>query len=165
MDDTQKTQDPEELLTVKQFAEELNLTPQAIYKQLNTRLSPYLVEKNGVKMLKRQAILDIFPDHTEKSEKAEENASQEAFNQLSNSYQQLLNVLQTELKQKDDQIKSLQLLLSQQQQLLAQQQQINLLSQKQPDPPADAPVHNTADPAPVTTDAPKKSFWKRLFDL
>lgn len=59
MDDTQKTQDPEELLTVKQFAEELNLTPQAIYKQLNTRLSPYLVEKNGVKMLKRQAILDI----------------------------------------------------------------------------------------------------------
>lgn len=43
MDDTQKTQDPEELLTVKQFAEELNLTPQAIYKQLNTRLSPYLV--------------------------------------------------------------------------------------------------------------------------
>ena len=97
--------------------------------------------------------------------KPKKNASQEAFNQLSNSYQQLLNVLQTELKQKDDQIKSLQLLLSQQQQLLAQQQQINLLSQKQPDPPADAPVHNAADPAPVTPDEPKKSFWKRLFDL
>ena len=165
MDDTPKAQDSEEVLTVKQCAEELNLTPQAIYKQLNTRLSPYLVEKNGVKMLKRQAILDIFPDHAEKSEKSEENASQEAFNQLSNSYQQLLNTLQTELKQKDEQIKSLQMLLSQQQQLLAQQQQINLLSLKQPDPPADAPVHNTADPAPVTPDEPKKSFWKRLFDL
>lgn len=99
MDDTQKTQDPEELLTVKQFAEELNLTPQAIYKQLNTRLSPYLVEKNGVKMLKRQAILDIFPDHTEKVKsrrKCFSGGFQPAFQQLPTVVKRIANRVEAE---------------------------------------------------------------------
>ena len=45
-----------ELLTVKQFAKEANITRSAIYQRLKTSLKPYYIERNGVKYIQRAAL-------------------------------------------------------------------------------------------------------------
>ena len=47
------------LLTIAAFAEQVGVTPQAIYKRLKTDLAPFLVEENGAKLLKTEA-LNLF---------------------------------------------------------------------------------------------------------
>jgi len=46
----------DELLSVSDFAKKLNISVQAVYKQLNGKLKPYLIIDNGKKMLRAEAL-------------------------------------------------------------------------------------------------------------
>ena len=54
----------DELLSVSDFAKKLNISVQAVYKQLNGKLKPYLTIVNGKKMLQAQA-LEVLRDDAE----------------------------------------------------------------------------------------------------
>lgn len=95
-----------EYLSIKDFAAAVGVSQQAIYKQLNNKLKPYLKVVENKKMLDIAA-LELFK-------------KQEKTNQVE---QQLINMLQTELNKKNEQIAELQKLLSQEQQLNAMNQQ------------------------------------------
>lgn len=95
-----------EYLSIKDFAAAVGVSQQAVYKQLNNKLKPYLKVVENKKMLDIAA-LELFK-------------KQEKTNQVE---QQLINMLQTELNKKNEQIAELQKLLSQEQQLNAMNQQ------------------------------------------
>ena len=52
--------DDKELLTIKEFAELSGRTTQAVYKQLNTKLSPFVKLVNNKKMLEKRALKEVF---------------------------------------------------------------------------------------------------------
>lgn len=45
-----------ELLTIADFAEKAEVTVQAVYSRLKKDLAPYLIEENGIKYLKQDAL-------------------------------------------------------------------------------------------------------------
>ena len=49
-----------ELLTIKEFADLAGKSPQAIYKQLNSRLKPFVQSVDNKKMLKSKALWEVF---------------------------------------------------------------------------------------------------------
>lgn len=51
-----------EYLTVADFARRAGVTKQAVYKQLNNRLSKYVIEENGRKLIKSTALNDLYND-------------------------------------------------------------------------------------------------------
>lgn len=51
-----------EYLTVADFAKRAGVTKQAVYKQLNNRLSKYVIEENGRKLIKSTALNDLYSD-------------------------------------------------------------------------------------------------------
>lgn len=95
-----------EYITIKDFATAAGVSQQAIYKQLNNKLKPYLKVVDSKKMLEKSA-LSLFC-REEKSNGVE---------------QQLINMLQTELNEKNKQIAELQKLLDQAQRLHAAEKQ------------------------------------------
>lgn len=95
-----------EYLSIKEFAAAVGVSQQAIYKQLNNKLKPYLKVVGNRKVLEKSA-LELF-------KKEEKTTTVE---------QQLINMLQTELNKKNEQIEVLQQLLCQEQQLNAMNQQ------------------------------------------
>ena len=52
----------DELLSVSDFAKKLNISVQAVYKQLNGKLKPYLTIVNGKKMLQAEALEALQSD-------------------------------------------------------------------------------------------------------
>ena len=127
-----------EYISIKEFAELAGVSQQAIYKQLNNKLKPYLKVVEGKKTLEKSA-LELF--------KKQENSS--------TVEQQLINMLQTELNQKNEQIATLQKLLDQEQQLHAMaRQELLLLQEKNQEP-------EVIEPEP--TEPEKKSWWKKIF--
>ena len=95
-----------DFLTIKEFAEAVGVSQQAIYKQLNNKLKPYLKVVDNKKMLDKSA-LELF-ETKEDTTKVE---------------QQLINMLQTELNKKNEQIEKLQQALDQAQKLHAMEKQ------------------------------------------
>lgn len=95
-----------EYLSIKEFAAAVGVSQQAIYKQLNNKLKPYLKLVDNKKMLEKTA-LSLF----EKEEK------------INGVEQQLINMLQNELNKKNEQIAELQKLLDQAQKLNAMDKQ------------------------------------------
>lgn len=95
-----------EYLSIKEFAAAVGISPQAVYKQLNNKLKPYLKTVDGKKTIEKSA-LSLF----EKEPKTNEVE------------QQLINMLQTELNEKNKQIAELQKLLDQAQRLHAAEKQ------------------------------------------
>lgn len=127
-----------EYLSIKEFAELVGVSQQAIYKQLNNKLKPYLKVVDNKKMLNKSAV-ELFkkPDNSSTVE------------------QQLINMLQTELNQKNEQIATLQKLLDQEQQLHAMtRQELLLLEEKNREPEVEAPE---------PTEPEKKSWWQKIF--
>ena len=49
-----------ELVTVKEFAKMADKSQQAIYKQLNNRLNPYIQLIDNQKMLETRALSEVF---------------------------------------------------------------------------------------------------------
>ena len=95
-----------EYLSIKEFAAAVGISPQAVYKQLNNKLKPYLKTVDGKKTIEKSALF-LF----EKEPKTNEVE------------QQLINMLQTELNEKNKQIAELQKLLDQAQRLHAAEKQ------------------------------------------
>lgn len=107
-----------EYISIKEFATAAGVSQQAIYKQLNNKLKPYLKEIDGKKMLNISA-LELF-------KKKEDTTTVE---------QQLINMLQTELNRKNEQIAELQKLLDQEQQLrMVEHKRVLELEQKNLEP-------------------------------
>ena len=96
-----------EYLTVKEFAEEVGITTQAVYKQLNNQLKGRFKLVGKRKMIEKSATALFL-----------KNEDNQNFNQLNNQLlNQLNNQLNEQLKEKDAQIAQLQKLLDQEQQL------------------------------------------------
>lgn len=95
-----------EYISIKEFAAAVGISQQAIYKQLNNKLKPYLKVVDSKKMLEKSAI-SLF-NKEQKTNGVE---------------QQLINMLQTELNEKNKQIAELQKLLDQAQRLHAAEKQ------------------------------------------
>ena len=92
-----------EYLTVKEFAEEVGITTQAVYKQLNNQLQGRF-KKDGKKTLIEKSAISMF----------QKKNDQPVDNQLQT---ELYNQLRNQLQEKDAQIALLQKLLDQEQQL------------------------------------------------
>lgn len=96
-----------ELLTIKEFAEAARVSSQAVYQRLTKTLQPYVVEVNGKKHLKREA-LELFDGAEQKAEnKAVEQDSINIDKELIQTLQATITILQGQLETKDKQIAEL----------------------------------------------------------
>ncbi|MBR5583732.1 MAG: hypothetical protein IKW21_04320 [Lachnospiraceae bacterium] len=135
-----------EYLSVKEFADAVGISQQAVYKQLNNRLKPYLKVVNNKKMLDLSA-LELF-----KKEDKEDNQDQNN-NQLLN---QLLNQLQKELDEKGQQLKEKDKQIERLQQALDQAQKLNAMDKQKILELEDKMAAADQDPDP---EPEKKKWW------
>lgn len=99
------------LMTIKEFAEAVGQTQQAIYKQLNKRLTKYVILENGQKYIKSEAV----GLYEEQQDNNKYSTREQQFNNKLNGAEQLIEAkneqiktLQSELEEKNRQIKFLQ---------------------------------------------------------
>lgn len=96
---------PGELMTIKAFAEASGRSQQTIYKQINTRLAPYVHEEKGQKYIERRALSEIFeiggtkPNQPQKTPE-QRNAEQRLYANM----QAMIDMLQEQIKVKDQQL-------------------------------------------------------------
>lgn len=121
---TKKYELSDEFLTVREFAQKINKSSQAVYKQLDNQLKPYWRKSNGKKVISIRA-LEIY----DKPKNAKND--NQLPTELSTELSKIVELLTTQLTEKDKQIENLQKLLNQSQQLQAQsEQKIALLEAK-----------------------------------
>lgn len=92
------------LMTIKEFAEASGRSQQTIYKQIETRLAPYLYKIEGKKYIDRRALKEVFEIDVEQSVQPENNNS---FNYENNPEHPLYAILKAELEVKNRQIEQL----------------------------------------------------------
>lgn len=88
------------LMTIKEFAEAVGQTQQAIYKQLNKRLTKYVILENGQKYIKSEAV-GLY-------EEQQLNNKLNGAEQLIEAKNEQIKTLQSELEEKNKQISFLQ---------------------------------------------------------
>ena len=147
--------DDKELLTIKEFAELSGRTTQAVYKQLNTKLSPFVKLVNNKKMVEKRALKEVFDINIEQ-------LKQQNLNEETNPESPLYEISKAELEAKNEQILNLQVELITERQhsreqadklaVFADQAQKLQLAQMKP--------QITEEEKPV-----KKGFFKRLFRM
>lgn len=93
------------LLTIKAFAEASGRSQQTIYKQISTRLSPYVQEIDGQKYIEHRALKEVFGIDVEQPIQPE---TLNSFNRGDNPEHPLYVILQKELDAKNKQIQNLQ---------------------------------------------------------
>lgn len=96
----------QEYISVQEFARQVNITPQAVYKQLDNKLKGYWQLKNGKKLISVNAF-ELFENNR-------------VDNNSNNELAKVVELLTQQLQEKDKQIANLQKLLDQSQQLQAQ---------------------------------------------
>ena len=92
-----------ELLSIKQFAEAVGQTQQAIYQQLNKRLTSYVVLKNGKKYVKAEAV-GLYAEQEFNNKFNELNGVE----QLIEAQNKQIEMLQSAIEDRNKQIKFLQ---------------------------------------------------------
>lgn len=155
----------DEWITVKEFADRAGISVQAVYKQLNKRLKPYLIVMNGTKMLNIKALEEVY-------EKTEDEPIKPKVDE------RLLNQLLNQLAEKDRQISELhRLLATTQMQLTESLHTVQMLEDKQkaeqqgeqkeqevePDRTEDEDIK--PDSTESTENNKKKSWFQRLFGV
>jgi hypothetical protein len=99
----------EELMSIKAFAEAAGRSQQTIYKQIGTRLAPYVHEKDGQKWIERRALGEVFKIGVNQPNKPENNSdSTKELNGeqlLYASMQTTIDVLQSQIRTLEEQIK------------------------------------------------------------
>lgn len=95
----------QDLLPIKAFAEASGRSQQTIYKQIETRLAPYLHKIEGKKYIERRALKEVFELEVEQSSQPEKDNS---FNPENNPEHPLYAILKAELDAKNKQIEQLQ---------------------------------------------------------
>lgn len=94
----------QDFLTIKAFAEASGRSQQTIYKQIETRLAPYLHKIEGKKYIERRALKEVFEIDIEQPSKPEKDNS---FNSENNPEHPLYAILKAELEAKNRQIEQL----------------------------------------------------------
>lgn len=106
-----------EFLTVSDFARELNISIQAVYKRINksdSDLKPFVKKDNGKTFIDKAALTAVY----NLKEPIEESNTD------------TIEILKTEIEEKNKQIENLLERLDKQQELLNQQQQLMLLDKE-----------------------------------
>lgn len=143
-----------ELLTIKQFAEAAGVSSQAVYQRLTKSLQPYVVELNGKKHLKREA-LALFDGAEEKAEnKAVEQDSINLDKELIKTLQATISILQGQLETKDEQIAELNARLKDALELNKGQVLLSVAERQQ--------LPEVTETAQEETDGKKPRFWDRV---
>lgn len=93
-----------EYISIPEFAKLAHKSPQAIYKQLNNRLNPYIKLVDNQKMLNINALSDFFGIEVEQPIKPELSTHD---NQLIKLLEENQDLLRQQLKEKDKQIDEL----------------------------------------------------------
>ena len=90
-----------ELLTVQEFADVAGISKQAVYKALNNKLKPFVQLVDGKKMLKNQALREVYGVEVEQPDNP-------TLNNQSQPLETVIAMLQRELEVKNGQIEALQ---------------------------------------------------------
>lgn len=152
-------------ISVKEFSERAGISVQAVYKQLNKRLKPYLTMVDGIRMLDIKGLEEVYGKSAE--HKVEQKVDEK-----------LLNQLIAQLEEKDRQINELhRLLANTQMQLTESLHTVQMLEDKQKAEQQEEQKEQEVDPdptedeeiKPVSTESTenneKKSWWKRIFGV
>ena len=157
-----------DLLTVKEYAEAVGVSQQAVYQRLNKGLSSFVVEVKGQKFIKRQALEEaqaqkdsskVEQDSTKDSSKVDQGLNN--VDKLLETLSQTVTLLQGQLEVKDQQISELNKRLEQalnntsQSHYIAAQAQQKQISEPEPE-----------DFAPDSAEEEKqqpRSFFARIF--
>lgn len=177
----------QQLLSVKQFAEKAGISKQAVYNQLETRLKPYVVKVDNATKIDIAAFEKFYSSQVDSNFQSTFNQVEQAKGQpTAGSFDKVLEVLQQQLEVKDKQIADLHNRLSemsdiiqQQQTLLDQQQKLNLIDKKddikeiaavkeqgqgQQEEKSPIPQEEQEQQKPQEQEqTKKKGFWARLF--
>lgn len=145
-----------QLLTIKEFAELSGRTPQAIYKQLNNKLSPFVKLIDNKKMLEIRALKEIFDIDIEQLQ-------QQKLNNETNPESRLYEILKAELEAKNEQILNLQVeLITERQHSREQADKLAIFADQ-------AQKLQLAQMKPQISEEEeeleKKGFFRRLFGL
>lgn len=165
-----------ELLTVKEFAKLAGVSVQSVYKGLNNRLNPWVESVGNQKMLRYEALREIYNIEVEQPIKPELNNILNQQTDVLTVLQKTIDTLQRQLEVKDRQIEKLETELTDERQhsraqadkiaVLADQAQKLHLAQMKP-----AEISAGTDPAEseqrneniTVTVQKKESFISRLF--
>ena len=146
-------------MTLKECAASLGVSVQAVYKRLNKGLSKFVVEVEGQKYIKVEALSELEPKVEQPVEQPKQPQVESDVSKLIDTLTQTIELLQGQLSIKDSQIKDLNDRLEQalnntaQSHYIAAQAQVQALESGEP----------TEETAATTTPEEKKSFFKRLF--
>ena len=143
-----------ELLTIKEFAEAAGVSSQAVYQRLTKSLQPYVVELNGKKHLKREA-LALFDGAEAKAENKE--VEQDSINldkELIKTLQATISILQGQLETKDAQISELNARLKDALELNKGQVLLSVAERQQ--------LPEVTETAQEEADGKKTTFWDRV---
>lgn len=157
-----------DLLTVKEYAEAVGVSQQAVYQRLHKGLSSFVVEVNGQKFIKRQALAEaqaqkdsskVEQDSIKDSSKVDQGLNN--VDKLLETLSQTVTLLQGQLEVKDQQISELNKRLEQalnntsQSHYIAAQAQHKQISEPEPE-------EFTQDSAEEEKQQPR-SFFARIF--
>lgn len=146
-------------ISVKEFSERAGISVQAVYKQLNKRLKPYLTMIDGIRMLDIKALEEVYGKSAE--HKVEQKVDEK-----------LLNQLIAQLEEKDRQINELhRLLANTQMQLTESLHTVQMLEDRQNIEHTEEQTveHDRTEHEEIKPDSTenneKKSWWKRIFGV
>lgn len=152
----------DQYISVKEFSERAGISVQAVYKQLNKRLKPYLTMVDGIRMLDIKALEEVYGKSVE--HKVEQKVDEK-----------LLNQLIAQLEEKDRQINELhRLLANTQMQLSESLHTVQMLEDRQNIEHAEhieeqTVSHDRTEHEEVKPDSTekneKKSWFQRLFGV
>lgn len=182
----------QEYMTVKEFAAAAGISEQAVYKQLNGKLSTFSTRLNGKKAIKIEALreyglnqiqpeIQLFqPDiqlfqpkfNQELSEKEaeivrlKEQIQQQKVDDLSRQVEEL----KEQIREKNHQIESLHDLLRESQAALSRQQQLTALQEQRiiqltASDPEEAATVEHEEPEAEQIAAEKKGLFRRILDV
>ena len=156
-------------LTIKEFAEKVGVSQQAIYKQVERKLKNYVKLVDNQKMIDIKALQEVYDigveqpiqPNIEPVEQPIQSSSQQIIDRL------LFDMLQEELRKKNEQIENLQQIikenelkyhesLMQSQQNLEREQQLHLLSKQRI-----LELESKQEEEMIQEEV--KGFWARLF--
>lgn len=99
----------EDLVSIKEFAALSGRSQQTIYKQIGTRLAPYVHEKDGQKWIERRALGEVFKIGEDQPIQPENNSDStrelKGEQLLYASMQTTIDVLQSQIRTLEEQIK------------------------------------------------------------
>lgn len=149
----------DQYISVKEFSERAGISVQAVYKQLNKRLKPYLTMVDGIRMLDIKGLEEVY------GKSAEQSVEQKVD-------EKLLNQLIAQLEEKDRQINELhRLLANTQMQLTESLHTVQMLEDRQNTEQTEEQTveHDRTENKDIKPDSTenneKKSWWKRIFGV